>query len=313
MKSEKESMELMESLSEDDSNLQEFYVEMVEAGAPESYKEGVDERLDSLKRTSANLMKAYKKSLAMYDELSARWKDLDKSSGRKIIPRAPANSVIDIEEQRRMHFAEGLNPYKMMLVCFIGSFAGVVIEVIWCLLKNGYIESRAGLIYGPFNLLYGGAAVVLTLALYKYRNKGRWLSFIGGFVVGSGVEYLCSWAQETVFGSRSWDYTDMPFDLNGRICLLYSLFWGCLGVLWVKTLYPVMAQMILKLPNKTGKILSWACTAFLIFNAVVSVIAVFRWSQRLDMIPPSSQFWEFIDLRFTNERMERIFANMVFN
>ena len=77
MKSEKESMELMESLSEDDSNLQEFYVEMVEAGAPESYKEGVDERLDSLKRTSANLMKAYKKSLAMYEELSPRWKDLE--------------------------------------------------------------------------------------------------------------------------------------------------------------------------------------------------------------------------------------------
>ena len=51
MRAEKESMELMESLSEDDSNLQEFYVEMVEAGAPESYKEGVDERLNSLKRT----------------------------------------------------------------------------------------------------------------------------------------------------------------------------------------------------------------------------------------------------------------------
>ena len=93
-----------------------------------------------------------------------------------------------------------------MLVCFVGSFAGVVVESIWCILRHGYLESRAGLVYGPFNLLYGVGALTLTLALYRFRNRGRWLSFLGGMLVGSVVEYICSWGQELILGSRSWVY-----------------------------------------------------------------------------------------------------------
>lgn len=104
----------------------------------------------------------------------------------------------------------------------------------------------------------------------------------------------------------------MPFNLNGRICLLYSRFWGILGVAWMKTIYPWMAKLILKLPNRGGKVLTWAVTAFLAINCVVTLIAVFRWPQRVDMVAPVSAFWEFVDIWFPNERMERIFANMVF-
>ena len=202
--------------------------------------------------------------------------------------------------------------YKLMLICFIGSFVGVVIETLWCLLTRGYIESRAGLVYGPFNMLYGAGAVVLSLTLYKFRNKGKWISFLGGFVVGSAVEYICSWGQELVLGSRSWDYSHMPFHINGRICLLYSIFWGILGVLWIKAIYPWMAKLILKIPNGFGKTITWLVTVFLIVNIAVSMTALFRWSQRQEMIAPSNPFWEFVDERFPDERMERIYANMEF-
>ena len=228
------------------------------------------------------------------------------------LPNPPANGSIDLEEQQSHHFARGINLYKLLLVCFVGSFAGVVVEVLWCLVRNGYIESRAGLVYGPFNLLYGAGAVVLTLALYRYRNRGYLLSFLGGMIVGSVVEYVCSWGQEALFGSRSWDYSNIPFNLNGRICLLYSVFWGVLGVLWIKDLYPRMAKWILKIPNKAGKILTWCLTAFLVVNAVVTCVAVARWSQRVQGEPASSNFWSFVDERFPDERMERIFANMEF-
>ena len=153
----------------------------------------------------------------------------------------------------------------------------------------------------------------MTLALYAFRNKGRWISFLGGFIVGSIVEYVCSWGQELVFGSKSWDYSHMPFNLNGRICLLYSVFWGLLGVLWVKTIYPWMAKLILRLPEKFGKVLTWILLAFFIFNTVVTVLAVYRWSQRIDMIEPSNRFWTFIDSHFPDDRMQHIFANMIFS
>ena len=309
---EKNSEDILLSLRETNKTLQGLYMDMAASEDPSEYTEDVNAKLRSYRRTSNNLAKAYQRNATIIDELSARYKDLSKGKKRKIIPKTPANSVIDLEESRSGHFAKGLNIYKVLMIGYIGCFVGVVIEMLWCLLTRGYIESRAGLVYGPFNLLYGAGAIVMTLALYKFRNKGRWISFLGGFAVGSVVEYVCSWGQEVLFGSRSWDYSHMPFNLNGRICLLYSIFWGFLGVLWVKKIYPWMAKLILKLPEKFGKALTWILLAFFIFNAIVTVLAVFRWSQRLDMIEPSNALWEFIDERFPNERMERIFANMVF-
>ena len=298
--------------------LQGYYVRLArEAEQSEKPSEALDEEvrkeIDALRRTSGNLSEALQATGKLEDELSARFIDMRTSRDRKwYLPNPPANGSIDLAEQRRHHFARGVNLYKLLLVCFVGSFAGVVVEMLWCLVRHGYIESRAGLVYWPFNLLYGTGAVVLTLALYRYRNRGYLLSFLGGMIVGSVVEYVCSWGQEALLGSRSWDYSGMPFNLNGRICLIYSVFWGVLGVLWIKDLYPRMAKWILKIPNKAGKILTWCLTAFLVVNAVVTCVAVARWSQRFQGEPASSGFWSFVDEHFPDERMERIFANMEF-
>ena len=307
---EAQSAELLATLEKGQTDLRSLYEDLAQAENPERLGEPVMEKLRSYRRTSSNLAKANAQVLENYDELSARWDDLTRQPHFKL--KAPANSVIDLEETRSAHFAAGMNLYKLLLVCFIGCFGGVVIELLWCLLTNGYLESRSGLVYGPFNMVYGAGALVLTLALYRYRNRGRWLSFLGGFLVGSALEYFCSWAQEMLFGSVSWDYSHMPFNINGRICLVYSIFWGFLGVFWVKSLYPMMAKLILKIPNRVGKILTWALTVFFVFDCVVTLLTVFRWSQRVDGIAASNAFWAFIDTRFPNSRMQRIFANMVF-
>lgn len=324
--SRKQSLKELESLSsailasvgEATPALEDYYVRLAQEAEQSETPSGnldqaVQQEIESLKRTSGNLNQALQATNKLEDELSARFFDMRTSRDRKwYLPNPPANGSIDLEEQQRDHFARGINLYKLLLVCFVGSFAGVVVEMLWCLVRNGYIESRAGLVYGPFNLLYGAGAVVLTLALYRYRNRGYLLSFLGGMIVGSVVEYVCSWGQEALFGSRSWDYSNLPFNLNGRICLLYSVFWGVLGVLWIKDLYPRMAKWILKIPNRAGKIMTWCLTAFLVINAVVTCVAVARWSQRVQGDPPASSFWSFVDERFPDERMERIFANMEF-
>lgn len=300
-----------------EENLSQTYQDIAQAASRGAESDGleqsVQESIDCLRRNKGSIFSAYQRTSAMEDELSARYRDMKRSRDRKWYRlNPPANSTIDLEERQRGHFARGLNLYKLMLICFVGSFLGVVIETLWCLLRHGYFESRAGLVYGPFNLLYGAGAVVLALALYRFRNRGPWLSFLGGMLVGSVVEYVCSWGQEALFGSRSWDYSAMPFNLNGRICLLYSCFWGILGILWIKDVYPRMAKWILKVPNRAGKIITWCCTLFLIFNALVSLVAVYRWSERIQDIPPENGFWAMIDERFPDERMERVYANMRF-
>jgi len=267
-----------------------------------------------LRKLSADLHRTQQHAARLADELTARIQDVHRSVRRKwYLPNPPSNTLIDHAESGKEHFARGLNLYKLMLILFIGSFAGVVIELLWCLVTNGYIESRSGLVWGPFNLLYGVGAATLSLALYRFRNRGRWLSFLGGMAVGSVVEYACSLFQEAVFGSVSWDYSHLPFNLGGRICLMYSIFWGILGVLWIKDLYPRMAGWILNIPNRAGKALCWLTAVFLAANCAVSFLAVERWSERLEGIPAHSRTDAILDQRFPNERMESIYANMIFD
>ena len=292
-----------------EENVQQIYREIPETDD----LDGLEKLAGELGEMGVRIGRGGARLLSVADELAARCRAMRNQRRRRgLIAATPANSTIDLEEMSGNHFARGLGIYKLLLVCFIGSFAGVVVELGWCLIRNGYIESRSGLVYGPFNLLYGVGTVALTVCLYRFRNRGNWLSFLGGMVVGTAVEYLCSWGQEMLFGSRSWDYSNMPFNLNGRVCLLYSVFWGILGVLWIKDLYPRMAQLILKIPNKPGKILTVAVTVFLIFDSLVSLAAVARWAERVNGQPASSAVEVLLDEHFPNARMEKIYANMDF-
>ncbi len=303
---EDESQILLNSVSHVRVEMEDYYRRLL----AEDLTQEAEQKAESYKRAAFNLTKAARQVYSIKDELSGRIVDVKQQRNKNILFSAPSNAAIDLKEQEAGHFAAGMNGYKLFLICFLGSFFGVVIEMIWCLLKNGYIESRAGLVYGPFNLLYGAGAVLLTVCLYKFRNMGAWISFLGGILVGSVLEYVCSWGQEFVLGTRSWDYSNMPFNINGRICLLYSVFWGFLSVLWIKNLYPRIAKWILKLPNRAGKVITWVLVVFLVVNSAVSFLALFRWSQRTEGIEASNVVWQVIDDRFPDERMERIYANM---
>lgn len=235
-----------------------------------------------------------------------------KSKKKRFLKASPTNAMIDYAENKSNHFAKGNTFYKLFWVFFIGCFAGVVIETLWCIVTRGHYESRVGLIYGPFNLVYGFGALLLTYFLYPYRNRSPWLSFVGGFLVGSVTEYACSLFQEFCFGSTSWDYSNIPFNLNGRICLLYSIFWGILGIIWIKVIYPKMAEWILKIPNHFGKILTFVLCAFMIFNSAMSAFVVYRWTERLDEKAPSNVMESWADRVYPDERLEKIYANLEF-
>jgi len=258
----------------------------------------------------------YKKTTQTADEIKTQVKEFskyEKHSGKKVSLFAKPNARIDYEEKISLHFARGNTFYKYFWVFFIGCFAGVIIETIYCFLQNGNFQSRVGLIWGPFNLVYGFGAVVFHFLLYRYRNRSWGYSFIGGFIAGSVVEYVCSFVQEMLFGSTSWDYSGYPLNINGRVCLLYSIFWGILGVAWIKWLYPHVAQWILKIPNSFGKKLTIILTVFMVINSIWTVLVVGRWQSRfIDKQPASNKIEEFIDERYPNERMKITFPNFQF-
>ena len=268
-----------------------------------------------LKREHNRMIGWMAEAATSIDEMETRLKEYERVTRRRfhLLPPAPTNAQIDLQEKNMRHFAQGKSFYKLFWVFFIGCFLGVVVERLWCLVRYGHYEPRVGLIYGPFNLVYGIGAWALTLALYPFRNRSKVFSFLGGALVGSAVEYACSWFQEMVFGSVSWDYSNQPFNLNGRICLLYSVYWGVLGVAWIKELYPRMAKGILHIPNRVGRPLTYLLTAFMLVNTLMTGLTAMRWLERRQGQPPSNAVEAYFDAHYPDERMAQIFSNLVFN
>lgn len=215
-------------------------------------------------------------------------------------------------QQAKKSFAKGLNFYKLFWVFFIACFLGVVVETIWCFLVTHQYQNRTGLVYGPFNLVYGFGAVIITLCLYWLRgHRDLWI-FMGGAIIGSAYEYLCSWLQEAVFGTVSWQYDHMPFNLHGRINLLYAFFWGLLALMWLKEIYPRMERWIEKIPNRWGIGLTWVLVVFMVVNSMVSAAAVGRMSQRQRGLAPANTVEQVLDERFPDERIAKIYPSMVY-
>lgn len=273
-----------------------------------------EEQIRTLKLEREQMAVYMAQESAFVDEAETRLKEIRRVTKKrgKLVRPAPTNAQIDAAEKSMHHFAQGRSWYKLFWVFFIGCFAGVIIERLWAYVRYGVMEPRVGLIYGPFNLVYGLGAWALTAALYPFRNRSKLLSFLGGMLIGSVVEYGCSLFQEVVFGSVSWDYSNRPFNLHGRICLLYSIYWGVLGVLWIKELYPRMARWILKISNRVGKPLTIALAIFMAFNTLMTGVSVLRWAERREGAAAGNRVEAYFDEHYPDEKMERIFSNLEF-
>lgn len=208
-------------------------------------------------------------------------------------------------------FAFGLCYSKLFWIFMIGNVVGFILETIYALIVPPHrFELRVSVVLGPFILVYGFGAVAITLFLYKMYNQKDSLIFIASMVIGGGFEYLCSFFQQAVFGTVSWEYSDSPLNISGRTNLLYSFFWGILGLIWVKDMYPVLSRTIQKIPKKIGKPLTIGVSVFMVIDMALSAGAVYRQSERINEIPATNPVQTFFDAYFPDEFLEIIYPHM---
>lgn len=211
----------------------------------------------------------------------------------------------------RAVFAAGCNVYKIVWLFIIGAFIGDITETIFCRITAGMWMSRSSVVWGPFSIVWGFGIAFFTVLLYKYRDSSDRVLFFAGTVLGGAYEYVCSVFSEIVFGKVFWDYSQIRFNLGGRINLLYCFFWGIAAVVWIKGIYPKVSAWIEKTPVKLGKILSWIMIVFMCCNMAVSSLALLRSTERQNSIP-AEHFWQQImDERFDDERLNRIYPNAI--
>lgn len=150
---------------------------------------------------------------------------------------------------------------KIIAYFIVYSFFGWVMESVLktCMQKK---PVNSGFLYGPFCPIYGFGAVFMFLCLNRFANNIA-LLFIIAFFTLSLWEYAVGLLLEKLFHTKYWDYSENKFNIKGRVCLLNSLFWGFLGVIFIKFMHPYISGKIDLIP-----------TNILIFNVIMITIAI---------------------------------------
>lgn len=200
---------------------------------------------------------------------------------------------------------------KLFWLLVIGAFLGDIVETLFCRLTAGVWMSRSSLVWGSFSIVWGLAIALATALLHRDRNKSDSYLFLLGTFLGGAYEYICSVFTEIVFGKVFWDYSALPFNLGGRINLLYCFFWGIAAVVWIKGLYPKMSGLVDWVMKKTGKWLTRLLVVFMAVNVIVSVAALARYDARGKGVPAEQSWEQLLDERFDDGRMERIYPNAI--
>ncbi|MCX4365816.1 MAG: putative ABC transporter permease [Bacilli bacterium] len=207
-------------------------------------------------------------------------------------------------------FAKGTSFYKLFLVFIIGGTIGDIVEVIYCYFSMGYFMSRSSVVWGEFSIVWGFAFALATLLLSRYQNRSNTYLFFFGSIMGGSFEYICSVFTEFFFGTVFWDYSKIPFNVNGRINLLFCFFWGFATVIFIKLVYPFLSKLIESIPKKGGTIVTNVLVVFVALDLLVTGCAMLRYNNRLDGKAANNKVEELCDTYFNDEYMRSRWKNM---
>lgn len=190
-----------------------------------------------------------------------------------------------MEKKKKEHIKIcGISIWRILAYFVVYSVAGFIIETIFGLLTKGVLESRKSFLYGPFCSIYGLGAVLMILPLQKYK-KNNYTLFFAGFFIGSIIEYMVSLIDELIFHIKWWDYSDQIFNINGRICVLFSLFWGLLAIYLMSDINPRIDKFIdfvkSKIPANYMKTVIIISILFLSFDLGITAYALQMFSVRI--------------------------------
>ena len=225
----------------------------------------------------------------------------------------------------------GFSIWRILAYFIIYSVLGYIIETLFGMVTKGVLESRQSFLYGPFCSIYGLGAVVMIVSL-QYFNQNNNRLFIGGFIVGSIVEYIVSWYGDVFLHIKWWDYSNMPLNLNGRICVFFSIFWGLLAIYLISYVNPKIDKLInfikSKISIKLLKVVTATVTIFLFLDCLITgyalemffvrkvhendlqVIGKEQIDARYEEVYSNEQVSNFIYKFFGDEKMIKTFPNL---
>ncbi|MFR2711779.1 MAG: putative ABC transporter permease [Frisingicoccus sp.] len=185
--------------------------------------------------------------------------------------------------------------YHILWFFIIYCVCGWIWESSFCSIKAKKWINR-GFLMGPYIPIYGCGALVVYLTLYPLKED-LWLVYMGGVVFPTILEFLTSWIMEKLFAATWWDYSNEKFNIQGRICLKVSLFWGFFSVIMVEILHPIVLALIDKLPRTAGQVLGGLFIVVFsadFVNTVVATLDVKKTLEKMENI--REDIFQFLDV-----------------
>ena len=140
-----------------------------------------------------------------------------------------------------------------------------------------------GFLNGPYCPIYGVGVVIVILLVFPLR-KNMLLLYVASVVLTSVLELVTGFALEKIFHYRWWNYSDVPFNIDGYVCLKFSLMWGIACIIVVDVIHPLVDDFVTWIPHFIGKILLGIMIVMMAIDLVATVETVLKLNSRLEKI-----------------------------
>ena len=208
--------------------------------------------------------------------------------------------------------------YLYFLLFLIYSFIGWIMEICVTFYKSKKIINR-GFLIGPYCPIYGYASIIMILYLNHYKDNPLTV-FLLAVVICTFIEYIISYIMEKLFNARWWDYSNRKFNINGRVCLENSIWFGLLGTLLIYVVNPFLYNLISKMSDNVLLIVGSFLLIIFVIDLIISLNVTFKIKSNITKLIKKDSTEEFnhkikelIDSRLLNRRLFKAFPKLKFN
>lgn len=175
-----------------------------------------------------------------------------------------------------MHPIEHNGAANIFFYFTVYSFFGWLLENSYSFFtKTGFFKPN--FLKGPFKPMYGFAPVLL---LFFINKNTTWpVLMVLCFFIPALIEYVSGLMLQKLFHRQYWDYSNLPLQLHGHICLPFCLCWAVLSLLCIKLIHPKITAIF----QAVEPYWTWIFPVVILYFIIELFIAI--WKHALQRLP----------------------------
>lgn len=172
--------------------------------------------------------------------------------------------------------------FLLLTYFLIYSVLGWIMESVFRSVSEKKIINT-GFLRGPICPIYGFGAIIMITILSRFSNNIV-LLFIASVVILTFWEYIVGVLLEKMFHTKYWDYSDHKINFQGRICLTNSIYWGILGVVFLKFIHPFMQELVGKINIDILYFIIAISSLVFLVDVITSIVKVLNIQKALEKV-----------------------------